>query len=97
MAVWTYRSCDCRKQKPLVAAIPTFQAIEKLAPGSGGLKIGALVNSNLKKTFIGGGLDYNHRIKDNLSVFTQITGGAVKTGQNWQPEVSASAGLQLKF
>jgi hypothetical protein len=68
-----------------------------MAPGSGGLKVGLLAQSEIKKTFLGVGLEYEHRINQNLSAFSQVSLGAQNIGKTWAPNLSATAGLQLKF
>lgn len=81
----------------MISAIPKLSEINKLAPGSGGLKLGLSAQTDLTKTFLGAGLEYQHRIKDNISAFSQVSAGALKAGNQWKPDISASAGVQIKF
>ena len=65
--------------------------VERLDPGRGKLDLGL----HLNRTGLRAGLDYEHRLKKNLSAFA--TAGVEKTWGNSKVNPNATLGLRFRF
>ena len=63
-----------------------------LAPKSGSLELGL----QGRPDFLGGALEYRHRVSERLSLFAQGSGGLIKT-QRFEPGWQAMAGLRFSW
>jgi hypothetical protein len=81
-----------------IAARASLDAAEQLPVGTGKVDLFSFVKSEGGRTLAGGAVDYQHRIRRNLSAF-----GRAWVGASWDPragrslEGEATAGIRLTW
>lgn len=66
--------------------------IGALAPGSELLQLGL----QGRPDFLGGAIEYRHRVSERLSLFAEGSGGLMKQ-RRWEPGWQATAGMRLTW
>jgi hypothetical protein len=67
-----------------------LERADSLAPGHGQLDVFASADDS----FVGGGLDYSHRLTPSMAAFARGWAGWQHLPGGWQPGAGATAGLR---
>ena len=74
----------------------TLAEVNRLAPGSGSLDLFGFLDGDLGGGIVGGGVEYKHRVKRNLSAFLRGTAGYAY-GDTRGLQYSALGGLEYRW